>query len=90
VRGEIPARPHDESHDEEVRLPGGSVSGAVRVGGTVRRPAGPWTPAVHALLSYLTVRVPGIPRVLGRDERHREVLTYLPGRVVDSGTEVLS
>ena len=35
----------------EIPLGGGNVSGGVvRIGDTVRRPAGPWTPAVHALL----------------------------------------
>jgi len=29
---------------------GGNLSGAVRVGATVRRRSGYWTPAVHALL----------------------------------------
>jgi hypothetical protein len=62
----------------------------VRVGDTVRRPTGPWTPAVHALLEHLAPRLPGIPRVLGRDHRGREVLSYLPGRVVDVDTETLS
>ena len=75
---------------EEVRLPGGNVSGAVRVGDTVRRCTGPWTPAVHALLGYLDGRVPGIPQVLGIDGQDREVLSYLPGLVVDIDTEVLS
>jgi hypothetical protein len=74
----------------EIPLPGGNVGGAVRVGDTVRRPAGPWTPAVHALLGYLAPRLPHIPRVLGFDERGREVLSYLPGRIPDVGTEVLS
>jgi hypothetical protein len=32
---------------------GGNLNDAVRVGGTVRRRAGPWTPAVHALLRFL-------------------------------------
>jgi 8-oxo-dGTP diphosphatase len=65
------------------RLPGGNVGGAVRIGGTVRRPTGPWTPAVHALLDHLNAAgVPAVPRVLGYDERGREVLTYLPGEVV--------
>lgn len=31
----------------------GNVGGAWRVGETVRRATGPWTPAVHALLEYL-------------------------------------
>lgn len=42
------------AHEEEQPLSGGNVSaGVVRVGDTVRRPAGPWTPAVHALLTHL-------------------------------------
>lgn len=65
----------------------GNVSGALRVGDTVHRTTGPWTPAVHALLEHLAGRVPHIPRVLGFDERGREVLDYLPGRVVDVDTE---
>jgi 8-oxo-dGTP diphosphatase len=65
------------------RLPGGNVGGAVRVGWTVRRPTGAWTPAVHALLEHLAERrLEAVPRVLGYDERGREVLTYLPGQVV--------
>jgi 8-oxo-dGTP diphosphatase len=65
------------------RLPGGNVGGAVRIGPTVRRPTGAWTPAVHALLHHLHAEgVPAVPRVLGYDERGREVLTYLPGQVV--------
>lgn len=75
---------------EEVRLAGGNVGGAVRVGETVRRPTGPWTPAVHALLGHLAGRLPHVPRVHGLDERGREVLTYLPGRVVDIDSEVLT
>jgi hypothetical protein len=76
--------------DREIRLPGGNVGGAVRVENTVRRHRGPWTPAVHALLNYLQGRVPGIPRVLGRDIQGREILSYLPGRVVDIDTELLT
>ena len=38
------------------RLDGGNIGGAVRVGDTVRRAAGPWTPAVHALLTHLATR----------------------------------
>jgi hypothetical protein len=74
----------------EIPLPGGNVGGAVRVNDTVRRPTGPWTPAVHALLGYLKDRLPHIPRVLGFDERGREVLSYLRGRVIDINTEPLS
>ena len=35
------------------RLVGGNVGGAVRIGHTVRRPTGLWTPAVHALLEEM-------------------------------------
>ncbi|UUI66118.1 phosphotransferase [Cellulomonas wangsupingiae] len=68
----------------EVTLPGGNVGGAVRVGATVRRPAGPWTPAVHALLAHLRARgLDGVPAPLGVDAQGREVLEHLPGEVVD-------
>ncbi|MDX2377945.1 phosphotransferase [Microbacterium sp. LRZ72] len=68
-------------------LPGGS--GGVwrdddpRFGPLVRRPTGPWTPAVHDLLAHLADGgLDGIPRVLGTDDDAREMLTYLPGRTV--------
>jgi hypothetical protein len=67
----------------ETPLDGGNMSsGVVRVGDTVRRPAGVWTPAVHALLNHLhTVGFHGAPRPLGLDEHGREVLTFIPGTV---------
>src|SRR5215469_10300161 len=74
------------SDDREIVLPGGNVGGAVRIGNTVRRRTGPWTPAVHALLGHLAPRVPHVPRVMGLDDQGREVLSYLPGHVVDHGT----
>ena len=68
--------------DEQV-LPGGNAGGAVRVGDTVRRPTGPWTTSVHALLRHLDEQgFGGVPRPLGRDDQGREVLSYLPGRTV--------
>ncbi len=70
---------------EEQRLPGGNAGGAVLVDGTVRRPTGSWTPAVHALLRHLEGRnFAGAPRVLGTDAQGREVLSYLPGKTVGS------
>ncbi|WP_113705430.1 phosphotransferase [Nonomuraea lactucae] len=65
----------------EVPLRGGDVTdGVVRVGDTVRRPVGPFTPAVHALLRHLeAVGFAGAPRVVGMDGLGREVLTYIPG-----------
>ena len=73
------------------RLPGGNVGGAVRIGATVRRPTGPWTPAVHALLGHLAATgLPAVPRAHGIDARGREVLDYLPGEVIDVNAEVLT
>jgi hypothetical protein len=68
----------------------GNVGGAWRIGDTVHRTTGPWTAAVHALLNFLAPRLDHIPRVLGSDEQGREVLTFLPGRVVDIDTELLT
>jgi hypothetical protein len=70
---------------EEVAL-GGNLNQAVRVGDTVRRRAGPWTPAVHALLRYLEDAGFEAPHVRGMDERGREVLDYIPGEAY-SGSE---
>ncbi|WP_330239699.1 phosphotransferase enzyme family protein [Streptomyces sp. NBC_00525] len=69
---------------EEEPLSGGNVSqGVVRVGDTVRRPAGPWTPAVHALLTHLhEVGFGAAPRPLGIDDQGREVLTFMPGHMI--------
>ena len=61
---------------------GNATAGVVRVGQTVRRPAGPWTPAVHALLAHLrSAGFTGAPRPLGLDEQGRGVLEYVPGVV---------
>ena len=73
----------------EEPLPG-NVGGAVRVGRTVRRPTGPWTPAVHALLEHLGPRLRCVPRVHGIDDEGREVLDYLPGTIVDFPTQALT
>lgn len=73
----------DEGGEVEVPLSGGNVAAAVvRVGDTVRKPGGPWTPAVHALLVHLDeVGFPGAPRSLGVDERGRHVLEWVEGEV---------
>ena len=63
---------------DEIAL-GGNLNQAVRVGDTVRRRAGPWTPAVHALLRFLEAADFEAPHVLGMDERGREILGYIPG-----------
>ena len=67
--------------DKEVPLLGGSMAkGIVRVGSTVRKPGGPWTPAVHALLTHLVgTGFRGCPRSLGIDEQGRHVLEWIDG-----------
>ncbi|WP_199849549.1 NUDIX domain-containing protein [Blastococcus sp. Marseille-P5729] len=71
------------------QLAGGATEGAVRIGGTVRRPTGPWTPVVHELLAHLRDTALA-PDVLGFDECGREVLTYLPGGTVRPDDEMVS
>jgi phosphotransferase family enzyme len=69
--------------DEETQLAGGNLTSVVRVGDTVRRAAGPWTPMVHELLRHIRDR--GFllgPVPLGIDDQGREVLSYLPGETV--------
>jgi Ser/Thr protein kinase RdoA (MazF antagonist) len=64
---------------EEI-LTGGNMTAVVRVGDTVRRTAGPWTPTVHAFLRHL--RAAGfelVPEPLGVDAQGREILSLLPG-----------
>lgn len=66
----------------EETLTGGNVSTVVRVGRTVRKPAGPHTPAVEAFLAHLNAAgCPGAPRTLGRDGEGRHVLEYVDGPV---------
>ncbi len=68
---------------DEERLDGGNLSaGIVRMGRTVRRPSGPWTPSIHALLHHLERRgFSGAPRVVGIDDQGREVLEFIEGEV---------
>ncbi|WP_406447289.1 aminoglycoside phosphotransferase family protein [Streptomyces sp. NBC_00876] len=69
--------------DTEVPLSGGRVTqGVVRVGDTVRRPAGAASSFVAELLEHLDGQgFTGAPRYLGRDPAGRETLTFLPGWV---------
>jgi hypothetical protein len=67
--------------DEEV-LAGGNMTAVRRIGNTVRRAAGPWTPAVHALLTHIRRRgFTRAPEPLGYDEQGREIISLLPGNV---------
>jgi hypothetical protein len=73
----------DETGQAEIPLAGGDVTeGVVRVGDTVRRPVGPHSPLVHALLAHLeSIGFEGAPRFLGIDRAGREVLSYVDGEV---------
>jgi Phosphotransferase enzyme family len=63
-------------------LTGGNTNIVERVGDTVRRTGGPWTPTVHALLNHLRTRgIDWLPRPLGVDASGRELVTFLPGTV---------
>ena len=55
----------------------------------VHRPAGPWTPTVHAFLRHLArMGFEGAPKVVGTDDEGREILTYIEGEVLASGPGV--
>jgi hypothetical protein len=88
---------HDDSVPEDANpiadhtehLPG-AVGGVTRIGRTVRRPTGPWTPAVHELLTYLHDEgLRGIPVLHGTDDAGREVLEYVEGRGVPIDREIV-
>ena len=68
--------------EPEIPLAGGSHSGVVRVGPTVRRLHRPWSSTVQDLLVHLDQEgFGGAPRALGFDDRGREVLTYIEGEI---------
>lgn len=68
--------------ENEQPLTGGNSTAVVRVGDTVRRTAGPWTPTVHALLQHLRARgVTEVPEPHGTDDAGREVVSFVPGDV---------
>jgi hypothetical protein len=69
----------------EVNLNSDEKHPVVRIGNTVHRPTGWWTPAVHKLLKYLeSIKFKYSPRVLGFDKQGREILSFIKG---DSGKD---
>jgi hypothetical protein len=68
---------------EGIPLPGGRMtSGLVRHGDRVRRPTGPWSPAVHEYLRHLaSAGFEGSPRVLAP----RLYLTWYDGALYEIG-----
>ena len=65
--------------EAEQELSGGLVNRVVRVGRTVRRPAGPWSKTVSALLDHLEANNFPAPRSRGPDAQGRDVVTFLAG-----------
>lgn len=67
----------------EVPLAGGRLTkGVVRVGDTVRRPAGRRSQFIAALLDHFeTLEIEWVPRYLGQDEHRRDILTWIEGQV---------
>ncbi len=72
-------------HYEEV-LAGGNVGGSVvRIGATVRKAWTNATPQVHAFMGAVRRAGVDVPDVLGRDDRGRQVIEYIPGHLaIDS------
>lgn len=75
--------------EDELPLIGGNAShGVVRVGDTVRRPGGAWSPSVDAFLRHLeAVGFARAPRSYGFDERGRHVLEFIDGPLEASGAD---
>jgi hypothetical protein len=73
----------------EIALPAGDVTvGLVRIGDTVRRPHQATSAAVAAYLGHLeSVGFEGAPRYLGRDDKGRDVLTFVSGAVAGDPVE---
>jgi Ser/Thr protein kinase RdoA (MazF antagonist) len=71
-----------DSPVDEQELTGGNTTGVVRIGDTVHREAGPWTPTVQRLLAHVRAAgVTEVPAPLGLDDQGREIVSYLPGDV---------
>lgn len=57
--------------------------------GVVYRPAGPWTPGIHALLRHLQARgFESLPTVIGTgtNEEGQETVSYIEGDFIHSWT----
>ncbi|MPZ84218.1 MAG: phosphotransferase [Actinophytocola sp.] len=68
----------------EKSLTGGTTPGVVRIGDTVRRPPHDRWEYVHSVLRHLeSVGFDGAPRLLGVDERGRDILSYVDGMVTN-------
>ncbi|MGI9822093.1 phosphotransferase [Agromyces sp. Marseille-Q5079] len=70
--------------EDEIPLHGGNATtGVVRVGSTVRKP---WTSSTEAVVKFVSSLVDaGIdaPLPLGRDERGRQIIEFVPGQLAE-------
>lgn len=67
---------------EEVLLGGRLTTGVVRIEDTVRRPVTSSSPLTARLLTHLAnIGFDGAPRYLGRDERNRDIFSFISGWV---------
>jgi hypothetical protein len=74
--------------EDEILLTGGGRTVVRRRGDVIIRDAGPWTPAVHALLRHLEADgFSAAPRVVGSgfDASGRETLTFIEGEFTQPG-----
>lgn len=68
--------------ESEEILAGGNSTSVARVGATVRRGVGSWTPQVNLLLAHLRGKgIHEVPEPLGFDAQGRAILSYIPGTV---------
>lgn len=63
-------------------LQGGRENQIVRIKNTVQRPAGVWSPVVHALLRHVHAQgFHNVPEPLGFDGQGHEIVTFIEGEV---------
>ncbi|MFI8496904.1 phosphotransferase [Peribacillus butanolivorans] len=68
------------NHENEEMLTGGNVSNVYRSGNTVRRELKTDSPKIHKLLKHLENKgFNYAPKLLGIDEKGREILSYIEG-----------
>lgn len=80
---DAPVHPKEDAAAEHL-LTGGGQTAVARRGDVVLRPAGAWTPAVHALLRHLEAAgYAAAPRVVGTGfaPDGREIVGFIPGEV---------
>lgn len=73
-----------KANNGEIPMPGVQSKDVVRIGDTIRRPLADGASDVHRLLRHLEATGLAIaPRLLGIDDEGRQILSYIPGKVVN-------